>query len=240
MSRAATPTPQAATASVNASTKFAPVLRKHITHALVAAVLAGVAWAVGVRPLEAAMVRNLEEVSRLESQVSAAAATAGPDQDIEVETKNIAQRIDTTVAWVEQIDDATEIYDAITRSARATGVSVQRIDPTGTRQLTSRSTTAPKSKNPKAAQAPAGSTADLSGYRIAVQGTYPQVVAFLGACESQTGATRVVSFRINAASLNDEAAREAGLLDATIETTHIKLTLPAAPKRSQPANGALP
>ncbi|HLP84657.1 MAG TPA: hypothetical protein VK157_09940 [Phycisphaerales bacterium] len=222
------PKAHAATATLHTSAHFALVLRKHVTHALVAAVLAGAAWTLGVRPLEAAMARNKQESARMAADASASSMTTAPQEDITSEIKSVTQRVDTTVAWASQMDDATEIYDAFMRVARSTSVNVQRIDPTGTRPFTPR--TLSKAATPS--KTPTGPTAELTGYRVQVQGTYAQLVDFMGACETQLGATRIVSFRISPSALVEESARTAGVIEASIETSHVKLTLPPAGNRN--------
>jgi Tfp pilus assembly protein PilO len=228
MSGSATGTPArvaaATTASINTTADFAPVLRKHVTHALCAAVLAGGAWALGVRPLEASLARQTEEAARMRSEVATASMQTQQIDDLEKSSMLARERADAMLAWAGQADDATEIYDAFNRLARGSGVKVQRIDPTGTRSGGARTTNRPASTGKR----PAGPSVELIGYRVAVQGTYEQLVAFLGACEADLSAARIVSFRINASSVMDDAARPEGWLDASVETAHVKITMPSA------------
>jgi hypothetical protein len=216
---------QPPSASINTGANLAPVLRKHVTTALCAAALAGGAWAIGIRPLEASLSRQSQEAARMRSEVAVAAMdTQGIDQ-LEQARNLAAQRADSTLAWASQSDDATEIYDAFSRIARAAGVNLQRIDPTGSRTTAARNTSrAPVAKKP------AAPAAEVLGYRISIQGTYPQIVEFLGACETQLGASRIVAFRLSANAMVEEGGRT-DLLDASIETAHIKLTMPASPRR---------
>ncbi len=214
-------TPQSAVAAINTGADFAPVLRKHLTHALCVAVLAGGAWALGIRPLEASLARQTAEAARMRGEVAVASMDTHGIEQLERDRVLAGQRADTTLAWAAQTDDATEIYDAFSRIARATGVNLQRIDPTGTRQSAARN----PSRQP-ATRTPAGPTAELLGYRVSIQGTYPQIVEFVGACETQLGAARIVSFRMNANTMVEEGGRT-DVLAASIETSHVKITMPA-------------
>ena len=214
-------TPQSAVAAINTGADFAPVLRRHLTHALCVAVLAGGAWALGIRPLEASLARQTAEAARMRGEVAVASMDTHGIEQLERDRVLAGQRAETTLAWAAQTDDATEIYDAFSRIARATGVNLQRIDPTGTRQSAARN----PSRQP-AARTPAGPTTELLGYRVSIQGTYPQIVEFVGACETQLGAARIVSFRMNANTMVEEGGRT-DMLAASIETSHVKITMPA-------------
>lgn len=213
--------PQSAVAAINTGADFAPVLRKHLTHALCVAVLVGGAWALGIRPLEASLARQTAEAERMRSEVAVASMDTQSVEQLERDRALAAQRAETTLAWAAQTDDATEIYDAFSRLARSSGVNLQRIDPTGTRQTNARN----PARQP-ATKTPAGPTTELLGYRVAIQGTYAQIVDFVGACETQLGAARIVSFRLNANAMAEEGARS-DILAASIETSHVKLTMPA-------------
>lgn len=216
---------QPPSASINTGANLAPVLRKHVTTALCAAALAGGAWALGIRPLEASLARQTQEASRMRSEVAVAAMDTQGINELE-QARNVAvQRTESTLAWASQTDDATEIYDAFSRIARAAGVNLQRIDPTGSRTTAARNT----SRAPVAKQ-PGGPTAEMLGYRVSFQGTYPQIVEFLGACETQLGASRIVSFRLSTNAMVEEGGRT-DLLDASIETAHVKVNMPASTRR---------
>jgi hypothetical protein len=66
------------------------------------------------------------------------------------------------------------------------------------------------------------------GHRLAITGTYEQISDFIAACETDLGATKVLTFRISSEAVR---ADKPGVVEATLETIHLALTPPAPEAR---------
>ncbi|CAG1008070.1 hypothetical protein PHYC_03515 [Phycisphaerales bacterium] len=187
-------------------------MRKHGARAAFATLTALVAWFMLVRPLEqrvAVQQRALASAQREIEQFESATLAEG---ELPPAIRDMQERLDALYDWARASGDSGRLYESLRRLAAISRVRIERIEPTVARQITKGQFTASET------------TVDSSGYIVEVTGAYEAIAAFTDACATQIGASRVSSLRVSTSAPTPNG--EAPILNASIETSHLRLTPP--------------
>lgn len=211
------------------------VMHHRLGHAMAFALAGASVWFFAVRPLERAYAERVDERESLESKISRSNATATNGPSAQELAKQLNKHLTDIRSWSELSNDQRGLYDALTRLAATTHVRLERIEPTNGQNITpiannAAGTPQPRSRRGRQAAATpqAGWSGRTVGHRLSVVGTYENISDFIASCESDLGATKVVSFRIGSEAVREDTP---GVVEATLETTHLALIPPAATKR---------
>jgi hypothetical protein len=194
-----------------------------------------------VRPVERAYEERARERETLEAKVARSVATVPTTSSAREYAGQLDGLLTDIRAWSEPSHDQRGLYDALTRLAAATNVRLERIDPTNGQSIAPNvlSNTAPQPRSRRNRSAEVGSQAGWAGrtvgHRLSITGRYEHISEFIAACETDLGATKVLTFRIGSEPVRED---QPGIVEATLETVHLALLPPVTAARAQdgPAN----
>jgi hypothetical protein len=240
-----TPVPKFATPAARAAAKpredsglagdLRAVMHHRLGHALAIACAGACVWFFAVRPVERAYATRIEERESLESKIASSKAKATGGPSAQEQAMQLRELLNDVKTWSEASRDQRGLYDALTRLAASANVRLERIEPTTGQSIVpivnaSTGTVQPRSRRGRnaAATTPAGWSGRTVGHRLAITGTYEQISDFIAACETDLGATKVLTFRISSEAVR---ADKPGVVEATLETIHLALTPPTPEAR---------
>lgn len=213
------------------------VMHRRLGHALALACAAGCVWFFAVRPVERAYAARVTERETLEAKVARSSEVVPASHSAQAYAAELNGLLTDIRSWSEPSHDQRGLYDALTRLAAATHVRLERIDPTSGQSIApnvanTSASSQPRSRRNRSQQATsqAAWTGRTVGHRLLITGTYEHISEFIAACETDLGATKVLTFRIGSEPVRED---QPGIVEATLETVHLALIPPAPAARSQ-------
>lgn len=188
--------------------------RDALLKALIAGGIACGLWYVAIRPLEESLAQSRSTLVVNEQRLTVHQASTTRDSDLGGVASELAHRAQSMQAFVDRWGDAGTLYESFRSMARAAGVRLERVEPRGVTPIPGASRSA---KSP----------GDILQYSLELSGTYAQIASFLDECEHSLGASKITSFRIS--PLNRPMSGGDQVLSAAVDTSHIRLNIPAEP-----------
>ncbi|GEM_PF-1140440 len=229
---------------------FRAVMHQRLGQAAMFALASGAIWYYLVQPIEKSYAAKLQEREAIKSRIERFTNDGTPGEDFRGQAVSLDKRLANILAWTSASSDPRGLYDAITRLAAAHGVQLERIEPTAGQTINATSVSAPavdmpRSRRGRAAVAKTAIsttwTGRTVGHRLTISGTYAQIADFIASCETDLGASKVVSFRFRSDAFDESRP---GVIEATLETIHLALVPPTVAKSttappSKPAADAI-
>lgn len=201
--------------------------RRIVAQIVIVACLAGGAWHLGLRPMEARLARAQASLQAQRAEVARLEADQGTAP---TDPRTRAGLVEAREARLNELSrrsgDTAGLYDLIGDLAVRSGVRVQRIEPKGATQPI-------KDKEHDPVYAVMGVQ-----YSIEAAGDYGHIAEFVRLIEQDAGLTKVVSIRLAPTPATVDQP-DPTTVTASIETSHLRLVIDTADtgKTPQPLGG---
>lgn len=201
------------------------VMRSRVMQAGVFAVACGVAYKLAVEPRFADARQQAVQLAAMESRASEYQSLRPQQEKLEGSKQVLENALADMRGWTAISGDSAAIYDGFSRLGAAHGVRIDNVSPASGRGGGSIAIPA-EQLGPRPRVGEKDKVFRYDGrtemYRLQVTGTFEAVARFIGACERELGAAKVMSFRLAPAS-GAEANEGADLIVATLDTVHLQL-----------------
>src|SRR5262245_15329644 len=189
--------------------------RQHVMRGILCAAAVGATWYFVARPMEAGLRFQQSAFAATQAQLRQHEATLQSEPNMAPTIRSMSDRLHAITTWAAKSGDTGGLYEAFRDLAAKTGVRIEVIEPNGARQPSRPS--GGRSKTDLV-------TCELAGYTIDISGSYEAIARFIGACDTQLGASKVVSFRMSPAP-GSPPGEPASVVVASVETVHLRLVV---------------